>query len=334
MAAAGHEVDYEVGYDDSSESSDPDSGHGTGARRRVPQSRDFTVVEDLLVPTSIIDELGRVKLLGEVDYGAEKAEWFRKRFEETGRKWRGSQTLRQVGSLVAQSKPASRSISTEMNPETALRHLLKSKREMVDRETIKKLVEQIKEKIEGLPYSKFTLDHFLLDAVRSHKMKITEYLIDAGVNSKDQLEHAFRIAAIYGHLDIMRYLVDFHGVDPRNQDDSSVVHAAQNGHLDIVRYLVEECGSDPNQGMGGTLIGAARNGHLDIVRYLIEEQGIDPHVQDDGPLSSAAINGYLNIVRYFIEELGTDPHFNRDLLFRIARVNYRRYFNEYLEQFQ
>ena len=59
--------------------------------------------------------------------------------------------------------------------------------------------------------------------------------------------------------------------------------AAGCGHLEMVRYLVEEAGADPRvqnaQGITPLSI-AACDGHLDIVRYLIEERGMDPTEAD------------------------------------------------------
>ena len=55
--------------------------------------------------------------------------------------------------------------------------------------------------------------------------------------------------------------------------------AAGCGHLEMVRYLVEEAGADPRlrsaQGLTPLEL-ATVNGHLEVVRYLIEERGMDP----------------------------------------------------------
>ena len=55
--------------------------------------------------------------------------------------------------------------------------------------------------------------------------------------------------------------------------------AAGCGRLEMVRYLVEEAGADPRvqnaQGITPLSI-AACGGHLEIVRYLVEERGMDP----------------------------------------------------------
>ena len=92
-------------------------------------------------------------------------------------------------------------------------------------------------------------------------------------NAKDALES--------GDLPRLKHLVasgqvPVHGVEGT---DSPLHLAALHGHLDIARYLVEEAGVNPKQRNADGLSPldlAAYNGHLEVVRYLIEERGMDP----------------------------------------------------------
>lgn len=94
------------------------------------------------------------------------------------------------------------------------------------------------------------------------------------------MNSALRIAAGYGHLDIIRYLVD-HGVNLHSRGDvgvlfglkrgeTALLSAAENGHLDTVKYLIEQ-GVNIHAFYNNALIGATENDHLDMVKYLIEQ---------------------------------------------------------------
>jgi len=86
------------------------------------------------------------------------------------------------------------------------------------------------------------------------------------------------IAAMFGHLEIVKYLVEEEDVDVNSLSgyttSRSALHcAAEEGHLDIVRYLVGKkirinlvC-----RGMGEitALVLAIKKNHLDIVKYLV-----------------------------------------------------------------
>ena len=65
--------------------------------------------------------------------------------------------------------------------------------------------------------------------------------------------------------------------------DQPLHQAAMRGHLDMVRYLMEEVGANPrvrdNYGRSSLHI-AVFNGRLEVVRYLIEERGMDPTEAD------------------------------------------------------
>jgi len=51
------------------------------------------------------------------------------------------------------------------------------------------------------------------------------------------------MGCLWGHLDIIKYLVE-HGADVTARDNDAVRWAASNGKLDVVKYLVEHEGAD------------------------------------------------------------------------------------------
>jgi hypothetical protein len=259
-------------------------------------------------------------------------------FDRRGRKWRGSQTLRQIGSLVAQSRPASRSISTEMNPFTALRHFINSERDMVDRSTIRKLI---------LKNRYFYLAYFLIEAAKHGKLMILEELIKLGADPHANNELPLVIAAENGHFEIVQYLIEEHSADikfdliqkiamkgqleilmylveeRRVIPNLNVLLGAITGdQLDVVQYLVEFCGVNSHAKDEWPLKFAVMRGRLDIIKYLIEVRRADPHIDDDNLIILATTGGYLEVLKYLIEEQGLNPHTSEDRAYKIAQGNF------------
>jgi hypothetical protein len=76
-------------------------------------------------------------------------------------------------------------------------------------------------------------------------------------------------AAIKGHLDCIRFLVD--KVKPsRETEEKAAMLAAQFGHTDILKYFVEER-KISLEGKFTCVGGAAMFGGLDCLKYLVEE---------------------------------------------------------------
>ena len=76
-------------------------------------------------------------------------------------------------------------------------------------------------------------------------------------------------AAIKGHLDCIRFLVD--KVKPsRETEEKAAMLAAQFGHTDILKYFVEER-KISLEGKFTCVGGAAMFGRLDCLKYLVEE---------------------------------------------------------------
>ena len=124
------------------------------------------------------------------------------------------------------------------------------------------------------------------------------------------------LASLYGHLDIVRHLIEKHRCDLecRNKYGDAPLHdAALRGRLDIVQYLISERGCDPMcRGQYGrtALHAASFEGKLNVVKFLVEDAKVDVSCQDDingtTPLHLAAQFGTLDVVQYMIEEQQSD----------------------------
>ena len=115
-------------------------------------------------------------------------------------------------------------------------------------------------------------------------------------------------ACIGGHLDMVKYLIENHQLDPLSPDDvdkTSLHYACEKGYLHIVKYLVDEQSVDPAYVIGTSMTPlqvACRNGHLDVVKFLIDEKGCSYtqtiHTDEDietVPLYLACQYGHLDI---------------------------------------
>ena len=123
-------------------------------------------------------------------------------------------------------------------------------------------------------------------------------------------------ASQYGHLDIVRYLVEERNCDVmcRNKYENTPLHlAALGGRLDVAQYLISERGCDPMcRGQYGRtpLHHACQNGRLDVVKYLIEDVKVDSSCGDEKdatPLHIAAYFGQLSVVKLLVENYQCDP---------------------------
>ena len=103
--------------------------------------------------------------------------------------------------------------------------------------------------------------------------------------SSSELSKQLLRACVDGDLNKVKCLVEVEHVDPHSCRDehyhNTPLHwASWYGHLDIVRYLVEERNCDVecrNKYETTPLHYAALAGRLDIVQYMISERGCDPH---------------------------------------------------------
>jgi len=108
-----------------------------------------------------------------------------------------------------------------------------------------------------------------------------------------------------GDLDSVHGLIK-NGADPRYDDSSPIIQAAVYGHLDVVRFLFDR--SDPD--VRGLIEESCRYGSLDIVRYLISKEGVGTSSFGSG-LELASQNGHSSIVELLLSK-GADVHSGSD----------------------
>lgn len=105
-----------------------------------------------------------------------------------------------------------------------------------------------------------------------------------------------RTASLYGHLDIVDYLIK-NGVS--SDDDKALCCALIHGHLNITKYLIDD-GADPRKKKSKALWVASRNGHIDSVKFLVG-CGANVNAYRCAPLRFSFGNGHFGVAIHLIE---------------------------------
>ena len=155
------------------------------------------------------------------------------------------------------------------------------------------------------------LGHELITAAESNRLKEVEALLqqplDPDILDSSGMWNAIHAAAIYGHLEVVRLLVEA-GADKESEMDdgpNALQLAAQNGHLEVVQFLLEAGASKDAAATGdrSALHMAAQNGHARVVELLLEwavdKDAMAAHGQT--ALHLASFFGHLEVVRLLAE---------------------------------
>ncbi|KAE9128259.1 hypothetical protein PF006_g16322 [Phytophthora fragariae] len=119
-------------------------------------------------------------------------------------------------------------------------------------------------------------------------------------------------AALGGHLQVVRFLVEQCAVDVASTTEDGVtalMWAASSGEVAIVRYLAEHGGDVNTRSKNGytAFMVAAQFGYTDVARYLAEQCDVDVHATNENGSSAlllAAANGHIESARYLVEQCG------------------------------
>lgn len=146
-------------------------------------------------------------------------------------------------------------------------------------------------------------------AAQSGNLAMVELLLErlpacAGLAGTDGAT-ALGLAAQVGHLEVVRLLLGYEGVDVNVRVVKTLrtpIHqAAQGGHIDVVRLLLSHgAAADPHDEDNVTpLLSAAQQGFHEIVQILIDAQADIGTTSTDGnrqPIHQAAQNGHVKVV--------------------------------------
>jgi ankyrin repeat protein len=139
-------------------------------------------------------------------------------------------------------------------------------------------------------------------------IKFEQYLL----NEKNfDLDQKLISASVKGDLDLVKKLID-QGADVHVEHDASLRYASEYGHLTVLKYLIEEAGANIKVKNYQALRLASYNGHLEIVKYLISK-GADIHAEDDYALILALRGNRTDVIKYLLQKGANFPEFGIDI---------------------
>jgi len=125
--------------------------------------------------------------------------------------------------------------------------------------------------------------------------------------------NALHIAAAYGRLEAVKWLLSRVSVNTTNNDQVTPLHfAAQEGHTEVAERLLREDSIDVNKRtdqQATPLHLAAQNGHAEVAERLFRADGIDVNARIDRqftPLHLAAQNGHTEVAERLLRADGID----------------------------
>ena len=115
-------------------------------------------------------------------------------------------------------------------------------------------------------------NNILIWLSRFGHLEIVKYLVEkCGADVRSNNDYAVRRASMYGHLEVVKYLIEDGGANARAEDDCAARCASQHGHLKVVKYLVGKCGADVRVNSNFTVWLASVRYHFEMIKYLVEK---------------------------------------------------------------
>ena len=184
----------------------------------------------------------------------------------------------------------------------------------------KKLINKHKVDVNTTTNEGWTTLHF---SARNGTYKLFKLFTDMGTNIdvKDNLgRNCLHIAALYGHLNLCKTLIDKHNFDVHMADENgwtALHYSARNGSYELLTCFTgmgSNIGLKDNFGRN-SLHFAALSGHLNLCRILLDKHKFNVDMADNGgctALHFSAENGSYELITYFVN-MGSDIHLKDNL---------------------
>lgn len=169
------------------------------------------------------------------------------------------------------------------------------------------------------------LNQILIIAAGNNYADILDMVMLLGADVKVENYKPFRLAAEYGHLNIVKKLIKCSDIHANNDD--ALFEACRNGYIHIVRYLISK-GANIHALDDQALLIAAYNRHLDVVEVLIKAGAnvkannniIKQYKDNHQSLVNAAKNGFIKVIKRMADS-GLNIHENHEEALLAAASN-------------
>lgn len=139
------------------------------------------------------------------------------------------------------------------------------------------------------------MEEFFIDCCEHNNFEAIKRIVNDGFNIIHYNEWGFRLACQYGHLDIIKFLINSRNVlDIYAYDENGFRWACLNEHLEVIKYLMSLTNPPDIHIVNDLgLQNACLKGHLEIVKYLINLDKPNIHNLNSSTFQLACVNGGL-----------------------------------------
>lgn len=139
-------------------------------------------------------------------------------------------------------------------------------------------------------------------SIENNFVEVTKYLINSGADINTSDGHPLITTSINGDLAMVQYLVN-NGASTLCQDSAAFRYAARFGLIRIVRYFLEEAPFENRPNIHAiddwALRKAAKYGNTRVVIYLVS-MGANVFARDEYALRKAKENNHFEIVKHLL----------------------------------
>lgn len=151
-------------------------------------------------------------------------------------------------------------------------------------------------------------------------LEVADFLLKAGADLELGASTPLMEAAQEGHLELVRYLLEFHHANVNAQTqtgDTALTYACENGHTEVAALLLHYGADLEHESEGGRtpLMKACRAGHTYTVQFLISKNADVNKTttnNDHTPLSLAAAGGHQTVVETLLANCADPFHRLKD----------------------
>jgi len=126
--------------------------------------------------------------------------------------------------------------------------------------------------------------------------------LEKGADPSYNNNYAIKNASIYGHIDIVKILLQDSRVDPSADNNYAIRYASKYEYIDIVKILLQDSRVDPSDNHNYAIRYASDNGYFEIVKLLLQDKRVDPSDDDNFAIKSASYNEHLEVVKLLLKD--------------------------------